>query len=181
MKAHLDAAKEKMLKRIAKLEAHFQTIRTGRANPNQLAEVAVDYYGTPTPINQIASIQVVEGRQLVIKPYDSSILRGIEHAIQAANLGFNPTNDGQVIRILVPQLTEQTRKDLTKEVAKHAEEAKVDLRNIRRDANDQIKKDDTLTEDLEKEALEKVQKLTDEHIKLIDEIVKAKDKDIVTV
>ena len=124
---------------------------------------------------------VVEGRQLVIKPYDSSILRGIEHAIQAANLGFNPTNDGQVIRILVPQLTEQTRKDLTKEVAKHAEEAKVDLRNIRRDANDQIKKDDTLTEDLEKEALEKVQKLTDEHIKLIDEIVKAKDKDIMTV
>ena len=181
MKAHLDAAKEKMLKRIAKLEAHFQTIRTGRANPNQLAEVAVDYYGTPTPINQIASIQVVEGRQLVIKPYDSSILRGIEHAIQAANLGFNPTNDGQVIRILVPQLTEQTRKDLTKEVAKQAEEAKVDLRNIRRDANDQIKKDDTLTEDLEKEALEKVQKLTDEHIKLIDEIVKAKDKDIMTV
>jgi ribosome recycling factor len=181
MKAHLDAAKEKMIKRIAKLEAHFLTIRTGRANPTQLAEVAVDYYGTPTPITQIASIQVVEGRQLVIKPYDNSALRGIEHAIQAANLGFNPTNDGQVIRILVPALTEQTRKDLTKEVAKHAEEAKVDLRNIRRDANDHIKKDDALSEDMEKEALEKIQKLTDEHIKLIDEIVKVKDKDIMTV
>lgn len=181
MKAHLDAAKDKMLKRIAKLESHFQTIRTGRANPTQLAEVAVDYYGTPTPITQIASIQVVEGRQLVIKPYDNSALRGIEHAIQAANLGFNPTNDGQVIRILVPALTEQTRKDLTKEVAKHAEEAKVDLRNIRRDANEHVKKDDALSEDMEKEALEKIQKLTDEHIKLIDEIVKAKDKDIMTV
>jgi len=181
MKAHLDAAKEKMIKRIAKLEAHFLTIRTGRANPTQLAEVAVDYYGTPTPITQIASVQVVEGRQLVIKPYDNSALRGIEHAIQAANLGFNPTNDGQVIRILVPALTEQTRKELTKEVAKHAEEAKVDLRNIRRDANDHIKKDDALSEDMEKEALEKIQKLTDEHIKLIDEIVKVKDKDIMTV
>ena len=181
MKAHLDAAKEKMAKRIEKLEHHFSTIRTGRANPTQLADVHIDYYGTPTPISQIASINVVEGRQMVIKAYDSSSLRAIEHAIQAANLGFNPTNDGQVIRILVPQLTEQTRKDLTKEVAKHADEAKVDLRNIRRDANDHIKKDDTLTEDLEKEALDKIQKLTDEHIKLIDEIVKAKDKDIMTV
>ncbi len=181
MKVHLDDAKDKMLKRIARLESHYQTIRTGRANPTQLAEVSVDYYGTATPITQIASIQVVEGRQLVIKPYDSSSLRGIEHAINAANLGFNPTNDGQVIRILVPALTEQTRKELTKEVAKIAEEAKVDLRNIRRDANEHIKKDDTLSEDMEKEALEKVQKLTDEHIKLIDEIVKAKDKDIMTV
>lgn len=181
MKKHLDAAKEKMAKRIAKLESHFQTIRTGRANPTQLAEVNVDYYNTPTPINQIASIQVVEGRQLVIKPYDSSALKVIEHAIQAANLGFNPSNDGQVIRITVPPLTEQTRKELTKEVAKHAEECKVDLRNIRRDANEHIKKDDTLTEDTEKEALDRVQKLTDEHIKIVDEIVKAKDKDIMTV
>ena len=181
MKAHLAAAKEKMAKRIEKLEHHFSTIRTGRANPTQLADVHIDYYGTPTPISQIASINVVEGRQMVIKAYDSSSLRAIEHAIQAANLGFNPTNDGSVIRILVPALTEQTRKELTKEVAKHGEEAKVDLRNIRRDANDHIKKDDALSEDMEKEALDKVQKLTDEHIKIVDEMIKAKDKDIMTV
>lgn len=181
MKAHLDLANDKMNRRIEKLEAHLQTVRTGRANPNQLSEVSVDYYGALTPLNQIASIQVVEGRQLVIKPYDNSALKGIEHAINAHNLGLNPINDGAVIRINVPPLTEQTRKELTKEVAKFAEETKIDLRNIRRDINDAIKKDDTLTEDSEKEALDKVQKMTDEHIKRIDSIVAAKDKEIMTV
>lgn len=181
MKIHLDHANDKMNKRIEKLEQHFVTIRTGRANPNQLSEITVDYYGTATPLNQIASIQVVEGRTLVIKPYDTSVLKAMEHAINAGNLGMNPNNDGSLIRISVPPLTEQTRKELTKEVAKFAEEAKIDLRNIRRDINDAIKKDDTLTEDLEKEALDKVQKLTDEHIKKIDAIVAAKDKEIMTV
>ena len=181
MKVHLDHATEKMNQRISKLEAHLLTVRTGRANPNQLAEVHVDYYGTATPLSQIGSIQVVEGRQLVIKPYDTSFLKSIEHAINAANLGMNPINDGSVIRITIPPLNEQTRKELTKEVAKFAEEAKIDLRNIRRDVNEAIKKDDALTEDLEKEALDRVQKITDERIKHIDSIVSEKDKEIMTV
>jgi ribosome recycling factor len=181
MQTIIDSAKERMSKRIDKLDHHFMTIRTGRANPNQLAEVAIEYYGEMTPLNQIAGIQVVEGRQLVIKPYDPQSLRAIEHAIQAANLGFNPSNDGIVIRIIVPALTEQTRRELTKDVAKCAEEAKVDIRNIRRDANEQVKKDDTLNEDMEKDALDRVQKLTDEMIKLIDQRVKEKDQEIMTV
>lgn len=181
MKVHLDLAKEKMNKRIEKLEAHLITVRTGRANPNMLAEVDVDYYGAPTPLNQIASITIVEGRTLVIKPYDTHFLKTIEHAINAANLGFNPNNDGSVVRISVPPLTEQTRRELTKEVAKFAEEAKIDLRNIRRDVNEAIKKDDTLTEDAEKEALDKVQKILDESVKKVDAIVAAKDKEIMTV
>lgn len=177
----LELAKEKMNKRIARFEEHLLTVRTGRANPNQLADIHVDYYGAPTPLNQIAGISVQEGRQLIIKPYDSSALKNIEHAIQAANLGFNPSNDGQVVRILVPQLTEQTRKELVKEVGKMGEDAKVDLRNIRREANDSVKKDDSLTEDQEKSMLEKIQKLTDEKIKAIDELVKVKEKEIMTV
>ena len=181
MQEHLDRAELKMEERIEKLEAHFQTIRTGRANPNQLAEVTIDYYGSPTPLNQVGSISVVEGRTLVIKPYDPTFLKNIEHAINAHNLGMNPQNDGTVIRINVPPLTEETRKDLTKQVAKFAEEAKVDLRNIRREANDHLKKDDTLTEDAEKKAHEKVQKLLDEQIKRIESIVAEKDKEIMTV
>jgi ribosome recycling factor len=181
MQAILNAALEKMQKRIEKLEHHFMTIRTGRANPNQLAEVTIDYYGAKTPLNQIASIQVVEGRQLVIKAYDPQSLKAIEQAIQAANLGFNPTNDGSVVRIVVPALTEQTRRELTKDVAKYAEEAKVDLRNVRRDANELVKKDDSLSEDQQKDALERIQKLTDEQIKRIDQLVKEKDQDIMTV
>lgn len=181
MKVHLESATDKMNKRIEKLNAHLMTIRTGRANPNQLAEIVIDYYGSPTPLNQIGSITVVEGRTLVIKPYDTSTLKPIEHAINQANLGMNPQNDGSVIRINVPPLTEQTRKELTKEVAKFAEEAKIDLRNVRRDVNEHIKKDDTLTEDAEKEALDKVQKILDEHIKRIDLTVAEKDKEIMTV
>jgi ribosome recycling factor len=181
MQAHLDNAELKMEERIEKLQHHFQTIRTGRANPNQLAEVAIDYYGTPTPLNQVGSISVVEGRTLVIKPYDSSFLKAIEHAINAHNLGMNPQNDGTVIRISVPPLTEETRRDLTKQVAKFAEEAKIDCRNIRRDVNEQVKKDDTLTEDEEKKAHEKIQKILDEYIKKIDSIVSEKDKEIMTV
>lgn len=178
---HLDRAELKMEERLEKLNQHFQTIRTGRANPNQLAEVAIDYYGAPTPLNQIASIAVVEGRTLVIKPYDGSFLKAIEHAINAHNLGMNPQNDGTVIRISVPPLTQETRKELTKGVAKFAEEAKVDCRNIRRDANEHLKKDDNLTEDDEKKALEKVQKLLDDYIKKIELAVAEKDKEIMTV
>ncbi len=181
MKQHLEKATSEMKKVIEKFEHHLSTVRTGRANPKQLEDIHVDYYGSPTPLNQIGSIQVVEGKQLVIKPYDSSLLKLIEHAIQAANIGMNPMNDGAVIRINVPSLTEQTRKEITKVVEKHAEEAKVSIRNVRRDINDSIKKDDNLTEDLEKDALDKIQKLTDEHIKKIESIVKDKEKEIMTV
>ncbi|KAF0226313.1 MAG: ribosome recycling factor [Erysipelotrichaceae bacterium] len=181
MKQHLDKATVEMKKVIDKFEHHLGTVRTGRANPKQLEDIHVDYYGSATPLSQVGSIQVVEGRQLVIKPYDTSLLKLIEHAIQAANLGMNPMNDGTVVRINVPALTEQTRKEITKVVEKHAEEAKVSIRNVRRDVNDAIKKDDTLTEDREKDALEKIQKLTDEHIKKIETIVKDKEKDIMTV
>jgi ribosome recycling factor len=181
MKKHLDNANEKMDAVIVKFENHLASVRTGRANPNQLMDIHVEYYGTPTPLSQLAGIQVVEGKQLVIKPYDVSVLKGIDHAINAANIGLHPIIDGAVVRVSVPSLTTETRKELTKTVNMHAEEAKVSIRNVRRDINESIKKDDSLTEDLEKDALEKIQKITDEHIKKVDTIAAAKDKDIMTV
>ena len=148
MSDNLIKAEERMLKAIENLESNLKTIRTGRANPQMLEHVEVEYYGSPTPINQMASITVVEGRQLCIKPYDKSILKGIEKAINAANLGIAPQNDGEVIRLNVPTLTEETRKELTKTASKVGEEAKVAIRNIRRDANDAVKKNKELTEDM---------------------------------
>ena len=139
-------------------------ICTGRANAGMLAGVEADYYGCPTPINQISSITVVEGRQLVVKPYDSSSLKAIEQASNKSDLGLNPQNDGSGIRINVPALTEETRKELCKKVSKLSEEAKIAVRNLRRDATEIAKKDDTLTEDAEKECLEKIQKLSLIHI-----------------
>ena len=162
MKEILDNSRSKMQKAIDTFSEHLETIRTGRANAGMLAGVEADYYGCPTPINQISSITVVEGRQLVVKPYDSSSLKAIEHAINKSDLGLNPQNDGSVIRINVPAPTEETRKELCKKVSKLSEEAKIAVRNLRRDANEAAKKDETLTEDAEKECLEKIQKLTDE-------------------
>ncbi|MEG1462184.1 MAG: ribosome recycling factor, partial [Anaerorhabdus sp.] len=165
--------------------AHFSeslaTVRTGRANTTMLDHVEVDYYGSPTPVNQIASISVVEGRTLVIKPYDSSSLKNIEKACNEADLGIAPQNDGTVIRLTVPALTEETRKEMCKKVSKYAEEAKVQIRNLRRDGNDAAKKDDTLTEDMEKDCLDKIQKLTDEFIKKIDDIAANKEKEVMTI
>ena len=181
MQKTLDQARERMNKAIDTLQNHLAQIRTGRANPNLLERVEVEYYGSPTPLNQMASISVVEGRQLVIKPYDKSILKGIEKAINAANIGLTPMNDGDVIRLNVPQLTGETRKELSKEASKVGEEAKVAVRNIRRDANDSIKKNKELTEDEVKKANEKVQKLTDEFTKKVDEIVSAKSKEIMSI
>ena len=146
-----------------------------------LDHVEVDYYGSPTPVNQIASISVVEGRTLVIKPYDSSSLKNIEKACNEADLGIAPQNDGTVIRLTVPALTEETRKEMCKKVSKYAEEAKVQIRNLRRDGNDAAKKDDTLTEDMEKDCLDKIQKLTDEFIKKIDDIAANKEKEVMTI
>jgi len=176
----LEDTEERMKKSIDAFQKELATVRTGRANPNMLERVMVDYWGSPTPVNQVAGISVVEGRQLVIKPYDKSTLKNIEHAIFESNLGLTPQNDGQIIRIIVPPLTEERRKEFVKQVWKYAENAKVSLRNIRRSANDEIKKAD-VSEDDEKRGQERVQKLTDKYVKKIDELAKAKEKDLMTV
>jgi len=181
MEVILNATSEKMEKAIVSFEEGLSSIRTGRANPNILNHVEIDYYGSMTPLNQVGSISVVEGRTLVIKPFDASFLKEIEKSLHEANLNLTPQNDGSVIRLQVPALTEESRKELTKEVGKKAEDAKVAIRNIRRDSNELAKKSAELTEDLEKDCLEKIQKLTDEAIKRIDEIAAAKSKEIMTV
>ena len=181
MKQILDSVEAKMNKAMENLESNLRTIRTGRANANMLERVSVEYYGSPTPINQISSIQVVEGRQLVVKPYDRSILKDMDHAISAANLGLVPQNDGDVIRINVPALTEDRRKDLAKEAHKYGEECKIAVRNIRRDGNDMAKKDKELNEDMRKDAQEKIQKMTDRFVKQIDAMVKEKSDEIMSV
>ncbi|RHM63730.1 ribosome recycling factor [Coprobacillus sp. AF33-1AC] len=176
----LDDTQERMTKAIDAFRRELQTVRTGRANPAMLDRVMVNYYDTPTPINQIAGISVVEGRQLVIKPYDRTVLKDLEHAIYESDLGLTPQNDGELIRIMVPALTEERRKEFAKNVWKFAENAKVAIRNIRRDANDEIKKCDG-SEDEIKFGQDRVQKLTDKFVKEIDEIAKEKEKDIMTV
>ncbi len=176
----LEDTKERMNKAIESYRRDLSTVRTGRANPNMLDRVMVSYYDTPTPINQIAGISVVEGRQLVIKPYDKSTLKDIEHGIYEADLGLTPQNDGEIIRIMVPALTEERRKEFVKNVWKFAENAKIAIRNIRRDSNDEIKKVD-VSEDQVKSGQESVQKLTDQFVKEVDEIGKVKEKDIMTV
>lgn len=176
----LEEAREKMEKSIETFRNELINIRTGRANPNMLDKVMVNYYGSATPLNQTAGISVQEGRTLVIKPYDKSSLKDIEHGIYEADLGLTPQNDGQVIRISIPPLTEDRRKELVKQVGKLAEQAKVAIRNIRRNANDDVEKSDD-TEDEIKAGKEDVQKLTDEFIKKIEEISKDKEKDLMTV
>ena len=176
----LDDANDRMQKAIEAYQRDLATVRTGRATPAMLDRVMVNYYGSPTPINQMAGVSVVEGRQLVIKPYDKSALKDIEHGIYEADLGLTPQNDGEIIRITVPALTEERRKEFVKNVWKFAEHAKVAVRNIRRDANDEIKKCDG-SEDEIKDGQNRVQKLTDKFVKEIDEIGKAKEKDIMTV
>lgn len=181
MNAYLDQAKERMEKALVALDEHFATVRTGRANPSILNDVEVSYYGADTPLNQLAQVSVVEGTQLVVKPFDPGIVKDIEKAIFSANIGLTPQNDGTLIRINVPKLTEETRKELSKDVSKMGEEAKIAIRNIRRDVNDAIKKDDSLPEDQEKRALEKVQEITDDFVKRIDQAVTNKTQDIMKV
>lgn len=176
----LDDTKERMQKAIESYERELSSIRTGRANPSMLDKVSVMYYDAPTPLNQVAGVSVVEGRQLVIKPYDKTVLKDIEHAVYEADLGLTPQNDGEIIRIMVPALTEERRKEFAKNVWKYAENAKIALRNIRRDANDEIKKTDA-SEDEVKSGQDQVQKLTDKFVKEVDEIGKVKEKDIMTV
>lgn len=171
---------ERMEKALKSLVRDFHTIRTGRANPSLLDRIEISYYGVPTPINQVASINVVEGVQLYIKPFDKSILKLIEQAIYASDLGLPPANDGVGIRLTLPALTEQRRRDLTKEVDKLTEGGKVAIRNIRRDANDQVKKL-SLPEDMERKALDDIQKLTDDYSSKTDDAAKEKNEEIMTI
>ncbi|MBB4832356.1 ribosome recycling factor [Staphylococcus hominis] len=176
--------KSRMKKSIENLSRELANISAGRANSNLLNGVNVDYYGAPTPVQQLASINVPEARLLVISPYDKTSVADIEKAIIAANLGVNPTSDGEVIRITVPALTEERRKELVKNVKKIGEDSKVSIRNIRRDINDQLKKDEKngdITEDDLRSQTEDVQKVTDNSIKEIDNLIDEKEKDIMSV
>lgn len=184
MKAVLDNTKERMTKCINALESELDTIRAGRANPAVLDRITVDYYGSATPINQMASISVAEARILVVQPYDASTLKSIEKAIQASELGINPTNDGRVLRIVFPQLTEERRKELCKTVSKTCEDSKVAVRNVRRDSMDKLKamkKASEITEDELKDAEKNIQKITDKFIEQVDSVGEAKTKEIMSI
>ncbi|MDK3788016.1 ribosome recycling factor [Staphylococcus pseudintermedius] len=184
MKEIIQDAKTRMKKSTENLSRELAQINAGRANSNLLEGVQVDYYGAPTPVQQLASINVPEARLLVVSPYDKTSLADIEKAIIAANLGVNPTSDGDVIRIMVPALTEERRKEIVKEVKKTGENAKVSIRNIRRDANDTLKrqeKDGDISEDELRNGSDEVQKITDSSIKEIDQLVADKEKDIMSV
>ena len=180
----LDIATEKMNKTINVMKQEYNSLRAGRANPQALDRITADYYGTPTPINQMGNISVPEPRMLIIALWDTKMIPVVEKAIQKSDLGINPANDGKVIRLIFPELTEERRKDLAKVIRKKAEESKVAVRSIRRDAMEDIKKqkkDNLLTEDDQKKLEEKVQKLTDEKVKEIDTIAQAKEKEIMSV
>ena len=182
--ALLNEATDKMEKAISAYSRELASIRAGRANASMLDRITVDYYGTPTPINQMAGISVPEARLLVIQPYDKSILGDIEKAIMKSDIGIQPSNDGSIIRLSVPALTEDRRKDLVKTAKKEAEEAKVAIRNVRRDANEDFKKlekDSAITEDDLHRNGEEIQKLTDSYIKKIDDIAKAKEDEILEI
>jgi ribosome recycling factor len=183
MNERIQKYEDKMKKTLGSFEAELTTIRAGRANPHILDKLTVDYYGAPTPIQQAANVSVPEARMIQIQPWDSSLIKAIEKAILTSDLGLNPSNDGKVIRLVFPELTEERRKDLVKDVKKKGEAAKVAVRNIRRDANDAFKKmkKEDVSEDEIKELEEKVQKLTDKYIKDVDAAIDAKSKEILTV
>jgi ribosome recycling factor len=183
-KQAISNAKDKMAKAITGYSRELASIRAGRANASLLDRISVDYYGAPTPVNQLAGISVPEARLLVIQPYDKTSLGDIEKAILKSDLGLNPTSDGNIIRISIPALTEERRKELVKVVKKAAEEAKVVIRNVRRDGNDDLKKLEKagdITEDELRGYSEDIQKLTDENINKIDEMTKEKEKEILEV
>ena len=183
MDARVQVYSDKMQKAYEFLEADFAAIRAGRANPHVLDKLRVDYYGTPTPIQQVGNVTVPEARIIQIAPWEKSLIKEIEKAIMVSDIGINPTNDGTCIRLVFPELTEDRRKELVKEVKKKAEGAKVAIRNIRRDANDAFKKlaKEDVSEDEIKELEEQTQKLTDKYIKEVDQMVDVKSKEIMTV
>ena len=180
----MDNIEIEMNKTIENLEEKFSEVRAGRANPAILNKVQIEYYGTPTPINQVASVSVPEARLIVIQPWDKSLLSQIEKAINVADIGINPMNDGQVIRLAFPELTEDRRKDLSKDIKKMSEESKVAIRNIRRDMMEEVKKqlkDSEISEDEERAKEEDIQKITDKFIGKIDEITDKKINEIMSV
>lgn len=184
MDERLQAFDTKMTKSYDNLLSEFGAIRAGRANPHVLDKITVDYYGTPTPLQQVGNITVPEARMIQIQPWEASMVKTIEKAIMTSDLGINPSNDGKVIRLVFPELTEERRKELVKDVKKKGENAKVAIRNIRRDANDSFKKlskSSEISEDEIKELEGKVQKLTDKYIKEVDKAVEEKSKEILTV
>jgi len=184
MKEQLKVYEDKMEKTLNNLLDEYAGIRAGRANPHVLDKIKVDYYGSPTPIQQVGNISVPEARIIVIQPWEKSLLKAIEKAIQVSDLGINPNNDGTCIRLIFPEMTEDRRKELSKDVKKKGENAKVAIRNIRRDANDTFKKmekNDEITEDELKEATDKMQKITDKAIEKVDKAVENKTKEILTV
>ena len=180
----IKSAEERLGKTLEGLKKDYGTLRAGRATPSLLDKVMVDYYGTATPVNQMANVSVPEPRMIMIKPYDPKTLRDIEKAIQKSDLGLTPNNDGTMIRLAIPQPTQERRKELVKVVSKKAEEAKVAMRNIRRDANESIKKLEKgkqITEDDRKDAQEEMQKLLDKYIKLVDGAKSTKEKEVMEV
>ena len=175
---------DKMNKTLEVLHEEFGAIRAGRANPHVLDKIRVDYYGTPTPLQQVGNVSVPEARMIVIQPWEKSLLKPIEKAILTSELGINPNNDGNAIRLIFPELTEERRKSLAKDVKKKGDEAKVAIRNIRRDANDAFKKMEKageMSEDDQELAIEKMQKLTDKMVEKVDKAVETKTKEIMTV
>ena len=183
MDEKLKVYEEKMKKTMNNLGGELGAIRAGRANPHVLDRIVVDYYGSPTPIQQVANVSVPEARMIQIQPWEKNMLKVIEKAIQVSDLGINPTNDGSTIRLVFPELTEERRKDLAKDVKKKGEAAKVAIRNIRRDGNDAFKKlkGTEVSEDEIKDLGEELQKLTDKYIKEVDKEVEAKTKEVMTV
>lgn len=173
-----------MQRRLNHLESEYARIRAGRANPSVLDKLVVDYYGAPTPVKQLAAVSVTEARTLSIQPYDATVLRAIEKAIQTSDIGINPQNDGKIIRLIFPPLTEDKRKEITKDVSKQAEDCKVQVRNERRDAIEKLKKmkkNSEITEDDLENGQEKIQKLTDKFTKKIDEICAEKQKEVMAI
>lgn len=184
MKFDVKGYEEKMKKTISAYEVNLSSIRASQANAAVLSRVTFDYYGAATPVNTMADIRVADAKTLTITPYDAKTIKDITKAIMASDIGITPSNDGRVIRLVFPQLTEERRKEIAKQVQKMGEEAKVNIRNIRRDANDAAKKqkkDSVLTEDEEKEAEKKIQELTDKFIKTVDDITAKKDKEILSL
>ena len=183
MDERLQVYATKMGKTLTALESELTTIRAGRANPHILDKLTVDYYGAPTPLQQVANISVPEARMIQIQPWESSMIKAIEKAILCSDLGLNPSNDGKMIRLVFPELTEERRKELVKDVKKKGEGAKVAVRNIRRDANDAFKKlaKQDVSEDEIKELEDQIQKLTDKYIKEVDKAIENKSKEILTV
>lgn len=180
----LNQYEEKMKKSLANLEEEYGAIRAGRANPRILDRIQVDYYGTPTSLQGVANISVPEARMIQIQPWDAGLIKDIEKAILASDLGLTPANDGKVIRLVFPELTEERRKELVKDVKKKGEETKVAIRNIRRDANDAVKKEakaNEISEDEQKQLEDKIQKLTDGYVKKIDQAIDAKSTEVMTV